>query len=300
MAPKKRVLVLGQSGMLGHMVYHYLSSIDECSVDATQRIDCLDQLFLDVETRPEDFGQILSTGEYHFIINCMGVLNTEVQKQLPDAMCRTIKVNTLWPHYLAQAANNEGVSVIHMSTDGVFSGNNISPYFEDDVVDCGDAYGQSKALGESDATNVLNIRCSIIGPDPIKRRGLYEWIQNLPEGSCVEGFENHVWNGVTILQFAQLCHRIICDNAFQEMRAESSVHHFCPNPSITKYQLLCMLSESLGKQISIQKVEHPNGKLVRVLDSRFTMLKSIFPDESDWENVIRAMLSEYGVNNKTY
>ena len=288
-APKIRVLILGRSGMLGHTVFDFLSSQEDCEVDATHRLDDASPLFLDVESNPEAIEKILFEGNYKFVINCIGVLNAECVKTEPEKMCHAIKVNAVWPHLLVQKAAESNNRVIHMSTDGIFSGNSDKPYKEICPVDCEDAYGQSKALGESFAGHVLNIRCSIIGKDPEKKRGLVAWFLSLAENSKIDGYHHHFWNGVTTLQFAQLCNCIIRDQAFQRLRKESPIHHFCPNPPITKYQLLCILARVTQKCVTIRKVESEEGRMSRILATEFSQLKALFPNRDQWEDVICEM-----------
>lgn len=284
-----RVLVLGRSGMLGQTVFNYLSSQKACDVDATHRQDDKDPLFLDVEKQPEGIGKILIEGDYQFVINSVGVLKPEIIKTDPNKILRAIRVNAIWPHILAQKAQETGTSVIHMSTDGVFSGHCVEPYNEDCAIDCGDAYGQSKALGESGAENVLNIRCSIIGPDSINKRGLFEWFRSLPDESQINGYDDHIWNGVTTLQFAQLCEHLIRRDVFKIVRKESSIHHFCPNFSITKYNLLCLFAKMTEKRIVIKKTASPSGGLHRTLSTKFSKIQTLFPNRDNWEDVIYKM-----------
>src|SRR5213076_2163354 len=111
-------------------------------------------------------------------------------------------------------AEEFGARVLHISTDGVFAGA-AGACAEDAPHDCPDVYGKTKSLGEVTAREVLTLRCSIVGPDPSARRGLLEWFLGLPDGMEVTGYTDSLWNGVTSLQLANLCQRIIQQDAFQ-------------------------------------------------------------------------------------
>ncbi|MDO8463067.1 MAG: sugar nucleotide-binding protein [bacterium] len=201
------------------------------------------------------------------IINCIGITARHINDADPASVARAIVVNAAFPHALAAAAAAHGAKVIHMSTDGVFSGNRTELYAESDTPDATDTYGRTKILGESRAPNVLNIRCSIIGPSPLKREGLWEWVAQQPDGATISGYTNHLWHGATTRQFAELCTSIIADGRFATLRAAGPVFHFTPNEPVTKYDLVCAMRDALGKRLTITPVSHAQP-VTRVLVSR--------------------------------
>ena len=98
--------------------------------------------------------------------------------------------------------------MIQIATDCVYSGK-TGGYNEDSLHDALDAYGKTKSLGEVRSSTFLNIRSSIIGPEINHKVLLLEWFLKQPKGAVLNGFSNHLWNGVTTLQFAELCLTII-------------------------------------------------------------------------------------------
>lgn len=249
-----RILVLGATGMLGHMVQKVLSQEKGWEVEGVSSVE------FDAE------GEIQLGAKYDYVINCIGVLAGGDE----DTMH---KINADFPHRLAKATS---AKIIHMSTDGVFSGNS-GPYDEDSLPDAADAYGKSKLEGEVDTPNVINIRTSIIGTSPYKKKGLLEWFLAQPDGATVKGYTNHIWNGVTTLQFAQLCEKIIRNDRFEDLRAESSVFHFAPNEPVTKYELLELFKKVWHKDVNVERSEDPRGSVQRVLKTKYSGLKELFP-----------------------
>ena len=65
--------------------------------------------------------------------------------------------------------------IINISTDDVFP-QLCGKVSENDRPKPTSIYGKSKLKGEVKAPNVLDIRTSFIGFDPIDRKGLIEWI----------------------------------------------------------------------------------------------------------------------------
>ncbi len=215
--------------MLGHMVERVFAESGNIEVQGTHIADQTDPFYFDVMKGVEGLAKICDfSGVYDFFINCIGMVTGKIDEKNPSAVRKTIMLNALFPHELAGFARERGIKVIHISTDGVFSGT-ADGYYEDGTHDCPDFYGISKSLGEVNSGNFINLRTSIIGPSPFEKRGLLEWFLQQPDGGTVKGFTNHVWHGVSTYQFGMLCLKIIEGNHFDHVRKESPVFHFAPN-----------------------------------------------------------------------
>jgi dTDP-4-dehydrorhamnose reductase len=278
-AESRNILVLGASGMLGSAVRQALGP---CA--GTQSEDPHADGYLNVLDMPRE--RWLSR-RYDYIINCIGILKPAVKERDAASLDRAIRVNALFPHELASAAPD--ARIIHISTDGVFSGCLGRPYVESDPTDGTDAYGKTKALGECPAPNVLNIRCSIIGRDPLGGKGLIEWVLRARDGEELTGFEDQLWNGVTTRQFGELCRSIIESGTFDRIRQESGVHHFCPNSAISKYDLLCLIREPAGRNVVIRR-GRSGAPSSRILGSIYSQLRSVYPGGGTWESVIKGAI----------
>lgn len=289
MSDDLNILVLGASGMLGSAVQHALAEFTGWCVDYTQRKEPSAPGYLDILEMPrEQWTAILKRRRYHYVVNCIGILKPAVKERESESLSRAIRVNALFPQEVAQIASES--RILHVSTDGVFSGSLGRPYLETDPTDCTDAYGKTKALGECPAKNVINIRCSVIGRDPRGGKGLIEWVQRSPEGAELTGFEDQHWNGVTTRQFAELCRRIIQLGRFDQIRSESGVHHFCPNPVTTKYQLLCSIREAAARKILVRPGRSGTPS-ARLLGTVYSSVPKIYPEHLDWDTLIRDALA---------
>jgi dTDP-4-dehydrorhamnose reductase len=136
------------------------------------------------------------------VVNAVGALRSDPDYPGDDYAYRAAQVNTAFPVFLAEAASDHGTRVVHVSTDAVFSPGG-EPADEDAPISASEPYGLSKARGEVKAEHVVNIRCSIVGPAPGRRGGLWEWFVTQPEGAEVEGFPTR-WTGVTSHQLTML------------------------------------------------------------------------------------------------
>jgi dTDP-4-dehydrorhamnose reductase len=277
MAVKKNVLVLGVTGMLGHMVHRVLAESAAIDVNGTHILDKHDHFYFDVMSGLGELGVICDRSpNYDYFINCIGILPGKIAEKEPVTIRKAIKINSLFPHELSAFAKERSVKVIHISTDGVFSGKGES-YCEDDIPDCTDFYGITKSLGEVIDKHFLNLRCSIIGPSPFFGEGLMEWFLKQPADSVVSGYTNHIWHGVSTYQFGKLCLKIIEGDCFEEIRKESAVFHFAPNEPIAKFELLCLFKEIFKRHVSIEAITSDDKMYKRVLKTKYDGLKNIYP-----------------------
>lgn len=117
-----------------------------------------------------------------------------------------------------------------------------APYDERARHDATDPYGQSKSLGEVDAPHVLNLRCSIVGPEPPPGRSLLAWVVNQPGGARLDGYANQRWNGVTTLHLARLMRAAI----EHEPKLPNTLH-VVPGDHVTKAGLLQDIALAYGR-----------------------------------------------------
>ena len=140
--------------------------------------------------------------------------------------------------------------MLQIATDCVYSGAK-GAYTESDLHDALDVYGKTKSLGETYLPSVSHLRCSIIGPEPKDFKFLIEWFRRQPNGAQVNGFTNHLWNGVTTLHFARVCEGVICKNI-----ALPHLQHLVPAESETKSEMLRDFAEAYARpDIIIRDVE---------------------------------------------
>lgn len=247
MPKNKRILVLGARGMLGSALVLHLHKLgyDTLALNRSQFDACRDSV-----TKLELNGLSL-------VINAIGLINRRLSDK--NAVADFCLVNSVFPRVLADHCAVQKVSMIHITTDCVFTGSN-GPYNENDTHDADDLYGRSKSLGESQ--NCLVLRTSIIGPEQTNHYSLLSWF--LSQSGQVCGYKNHQWNGVTTLQLADIIGQILS----KEMYKWGGLHIF--SEDTTKYQLLRMFKQAYQKDIEI--VARDDDK------ARDTRLRSIHLD----------------------
>jgi len=249
--------------MLGSTVTDFLSRDEQLSVTGTmraaelisrasERIKNVKWLIFEVEDQVQTTQQLQKLGSFDWIINAIGVIKPYARDDQPKEVERAIAVNAAFPHWLATTF--EHARILQIATDCVYSGTK-GCYVESDKHDALDTYGKTKSLGEVSLPNVHHFRCSIIGPEPKSYVSLLEWFRRQPPGAKISGFTNHLWNGVTTLHFAKICHGIIKNDS-----ALAHLQHVIPSGDITKNDLLRCFARYYGRSdVKIAAADAPQA-----------------------------------------
>jgi len=281
---KKKVLILGSTGLIGHQVYNYLNSNSEFElVNIAYRKKLQDDTIL-LDIRDENrFINTITDINPDFIINCIGILIDGANKDPENA----IFINAYMPHRLKRLADEVNAKLIHISTDCVFSGLKKEPYIETDEKDGKDTYAKAKGLGEIIDDKHLTLRTSVVGPE-LKTDGeeLFHWFMS-QEGT-INGFTKAIWSGVTTLELARAVKWAIENNI-------TGHYHITNNESINKYELLNLFKKYMHKDIEINKVD---GKEVdkSFIDTRCQINYTI----PSYEEMICSMADLIKTNKELY
>lgn len=245
-----RVLVLGVTGMLGHMVFQLLQANQTIEAWGTLRSatglnDFPSQTHLKLIHGLDviDEASLLMVFERvkpDVVINCIGVI-----KQLASANdpLTVLPINALLPHRLAKMCAISSARLIHISTDCVFSGKK-GFYDEAEPSDAEDLYGKSKYIGElADLSHAITLRTSMIGHELHSSRSLVDWF--LSQQGAVKGYTKAVFSGFPTVELA----RVICNYIIPNTDL-SGLYHVAASP-INKYALLKLIAERYHKEIDI-------------------------------------------------
>jgi methylation protein EvaC len=233
-----KILIFGSNGLLGTYLTHYLNSNKLFCVPLTRQD-------YDIESNKysnlEDL-LISKIDSNSIIINCAAAIP---QKDSPSNLKKYISVNTLFPNILSKLCEKYNIKLIHITTDGVFLGDQ-GGYTEEATHDAQDIYGVSKSLGEN--INACIIRTSIIG-EFYNGTSFINWILENNNGS-IDGYKNYYWNGITCLQLSEIIYDIIINNKFW-----NGVRHLF-GETISKYELIDIIRRIY--KLNINLLEKPN------------------------------------------
>lgn len=228
-----KVMVLGASGMLGHLLTTYLEESGS-DVLAVSRHGTFGRVPIAVDL--EDWSALQSQIEIHdpqWIVNAAGLLNNEVDEFGSSA----ILINSFLPRKLADTGQVMGFRLITVGSDCVFQGDRGN-YLVTDNPDSVTAYGKTKHLGEVNTDRDLTIRTSIIGPEIDRSgRGLLQWFMS--QETEADGWTSAVWTGLTTLELAK-----VIDGVVSGRLDQTGLWHCVPSTSITKHELLKIMNKT--------------------------------------------------------
>jgi dTDP-4-dehydrorhamnose reductase len=243
------VLVIGARGMLGHAVARAAARRGD-TVVGTSRKPLPGLVGFDAR---RDDPQVLLTAPVDLVVNCVGILAAEIDPADAATVHAAEELNSRFPHVLAASAEAHDSTLVHISTDAVFR-DDAGPCSEEDDRFTTDVYGDTKRRGEPTTPAALVLRCSFVGRDPLRGRGLVEWLLSKPDGSVVNGYVDQLWNGLAATQVAAVCAALADRGLFAEARREGPVHHLFGNPPVTKHDLLVQLAALAAKPVRVEPV----------------------------------------------
>ena len=162
-----KILILGSSGMLGHMVKKYLEQYYEIET-------------INHRWPSTDFKTSIIDSNADFLVNCVGAIPQRT---------KDFAINWELPIWL----------------DKYFDGKIIHPGTDCEMDD--DYYGNSKRVAaewiKKEGKHTKILKTSIVGPELNTKASLMEWF--LSQEGEINGYSECYWNGNTTLTWAQYC-----------------------------------------------------------------------------------------------
>ena len=143
---KKKICVIGASGLLGYKIisrytdYEIFGTYNQTPVNHHD----ISLIQLDI-TKSEDCEKIIEF-KPDFIINTAGITNVDYCEKYKE---ESYLVNVIGTRNIVKIANKLNCKLVHISTDGIFSGKNLN-YTENDLPDPINQYGKTKLESENE------------------------------------------------------------------------------------------------------------------------------------------------------
>ena len=251
------VVILGSSGMLGSAITEVLTSklgkiieVNRSGISVVNGNECM---AIDA-AKKQDFGQFFDGLQIDYIVNAIGMIKQVINESNPSDLQKAQAINCDFVSALNQYSESREVPVIQIGTDCVFSGARGN-YVEIDLLEATDIYSKTKIAGELNSPSSMILRTSIIGREIKSSHSLLEWILSQEKNCQVNGFTNHIWNGLTTYHFANLVSGVIESNGFLP-----GTFHVIPSGTISKYELLKLITLNFNRSdLIINKFEAPTA-----------------------------------------
>lgn len=228
------IAVAGSTGMMGHTLMRYLASGGHTGVALPRSLEW-----------NERSAPLLEGVDA--VVNCVGAI--------PQRTSDFRDANVGFPLKLADLCREAGVHMIHLSTDCVFEGKAGSVRTSSATPDATSEYGKSKA--EADAAlsrneNVSIVRASIVGHEDHRagQHGFLAWVRTQKNGTTVDGYTNHRWNGLTCLEMAKQIVATVERTVYW-----GGAQHWGTLDVVTKADMVRCVSDTYGKFLTVRNVE---------------------------------------------
>ena len=289
MKGKKDILILGCTGMLGSEVLKVFNESKKFNITASVRYKKDIKLlkyekfqkikFFKFDVLKNSVQKLKNViKKSTIIINCIGVIKPNIHEDNAKSKLDAIKINSIFPYYLNDEFAKKN-KIYQIATDCVYDGSS-KLYSESSPHNPLDVYGKTKSLGEVQSGNFFNIRVSIIGKEIKNNKSLYDWFQNQNINSKVNGFTNHLWNGITTRAFGNILISIIENEIILPNKI-----HICPKNIVTKYEMLKLFRDkNPNKGLNINPVK-AKVKINRTLSTDFKKLNNLIWNKSRYKKV---------------
>ena len=283
-----KFLITGAKGQVGHCLTEQL--VGKAEILAVDRDE------LDITDR-EAVSQAVKTFKPDVIINAAAhtaVDRAESEVELSEA------INVKGPQYLAEAANEIGAIILHISTDYVFEGTGTGEYKEGDQTNPQGIYGRTKLEGEI-AVQQANPRAIILRTAWVFGEHGHNFVKTMLRlakdrdslGIVGDQFGGPTYAGDIAKALIEMSNQILSgkENAF-------GVYHFTGKPYVSWYEFAkaifaeAELQNILAKSPLVNSIatsDYPTPAK-RPANSRLelTKIKQTFGIEpSDWQKALK-------------
>ena len=238
----EKVLVLGSTGLLGSRVSNLLKNSYKVSGTylGSQPISEIDSYKIDV-TNFNEIQELIRTGDFNLIINCIGLTNIEECERRPEAAWQ---INATLPFYLAKASRLTNAKLIHISTDHYLSEAQL-PRSENVKFTPVNHYGYSKISGERFVINTnpsaLVLRTNFFGISKRSNHSLLDFlVDKLLRGENFEGFEDVIFNPLGVTELSRLILNLADSNL-------TGIFHAAGERPVSKYEFALEVAKCLKK-----------------------------------------------------
>lgn len=262
-----RILVLGISGMLGQEVYRSVKKHFPYVTVGTNRQaefkSATNERVLKFHAH-DDITKILEKYEFTHVINCIGVIKPQIFEDKLESVYNAFYVNSVFSRNLSDICRKKAIRLYQIQTDCVYNGVK-GGYDEDAKFSPIDIYGMSKLFGETTNDSTTNLRCSIVGKEIYSKKSLLEWAINQDSNSEINGFTNHIWNGISTRAFTKVLIGMIREDYIIPNR----IQHLVPADIVNKATLLKIILNHFGRNDVVVNKIKTQEKIDRSLITKY-------------------------------
>lgn len=276
-----KILLTGKNGQLGRA---FLRQFDLYADMETFATDIEDLDITDLDELKRAFVEV----EPDFVVNCAAytaVDDCETKREL------ALKVNAQAPADIAELCRENGVKLVHFSTDYVFDGAKEAGYSEDDEVSPISFYGESKLRGEANIMKNMDdyyiVRTSLLFGDGANFvKTMIDLARDRHEMHIVDAF-------LCSPTYAEDLAKGVVDMILRADAAPGfGIYHLTNDGACTRYEFAKKAFEFAGLDLKVKPVDADYFPQIAARPKYSTLLNNKLPHLRGWE----AALKEYVTN----
>ena len=242
---KKKILILGVTGMLGYNSYNILKKKYYTYGTCRNNYGLENNKIFTFNHTLENILNKIKEIKPDIILNCLAIL----KETNYDEKNNMIFINTTLPIKICQYCNENNIYFIHFSTDAVFKSSskfhNINDSYSPE-----NFYGSTKCLSESISNDSLVLRICPIGYDKFKKKSLFNFIYD-NKNKEINGYKNVFFNGTNTIVIIKEIIKII-----ESKNYIYGIRHIT-GPKISKFNLLKIINEEFNLNKNIIPTDKP-------------------------------------------
>ena len=234
-----KTLVLGGGGFLGsyfrkvignNAIIHMTKSSNILDVDNYSRFEIDDK---------NKILNYLKSKKIDTVINCIAMADIEECEKKPKL---ANWINSELPSLVSTYSSDNGLKLVHISTDAVFSGE-TSYNHENSIANPKSIYGKTKLLGEKNVLrncpSAIVCRVNFYGYSK-KKKSLFKFFyENLKNGTAITGFQDVHFTPLYAADTVRIVMELIDRN-------QKGLFHVVGDERISKFEFGVMIAELIG------------------------------------------------------
>jgi len=236
----KKILLLGNTGKMGIALNKIFKN--EYKLVGKNSADYNASNFDEVK-------KLIVSEDPDIVINTVAIMGIDYCELNPE---KAFRINALYPRYLSSLSKHRGFTLIHFSSEAVFSDSNNSYLYEDDPVEPINVYGMTKYAGDcfvaANSDNYYICRLPIIFGESIKKNQFVEKMLTLiDEGNTMLKISNDIISSPSYsIDIAKTVKALIEDEY------NSGVYHVSNNAMGSLYDLITEILKNLQIDVKIE------------------------------------------------
>ena len=270
----KKILLLGSTGKMGLAIRSVFGPDYDIAGRNSGDFDAADH---------RQVGKLIEHEKPDIVMNAVAMLGIDPCEQEPE---KALRINTLYPRFLAELSVKKGFLLVHFSTDAVFSGRGRGFYTEEDTPRPLNVYGLTKYGADcfirAAAEKYYIFRISALFGEAVKR------------GQFVEKMLDRIKQGEKVLRVSDdiISSPSYSKDAAREIKrvletgAPSGLYHIANKGKTSLCGLMARIVKRLGLDARIEKASYRDFAHIGIKNICTPIRSAKLPPLRPWQEAV--------------